>query len=133
MAGAPDLNRSAKEKMRFPRRKRLIIGAVLALIVLLALKVRLGLELFRKTDVGVVGGGVYVVMNQEKNTILLPGNITWEGLQRGEPETVMIEEGVIRPWAWTKAFSPNVYIVRFSSECVSVYDLRRFSGGYYQH
>ncbi len=102
------------------------------LIVLLALKVRLGLELFRKTDVGVVGGGVYVLMNQEKNTILLPGNITWEGLQRGEPETVMIEEGVIRPWAWTKVFSPNVHIVRFSSGCVSVYDLRRFSGGYYQ-
>ena len=85
-----------------------------------------------KGGFGVAGKGVYVVTIGESNEICWGshGALTWRGKAKEKQETVVFDGSRVVPFRWS-ALTNRPVVFRFTPERIYIYDLKKFSGGYY--
>ena len=92
---------------------------------------RFEIAYFNKTGIGPISEGYYVIVDEDPNTLLLPGNKKWTGKSRSQSETVIVSDDGVIPFSWKQAFRDHSVVVCFRPDRVYLCECSRFRRGYY--
>jgi hypothetical protein len=89
---------------------------------------------WQKGGLGVIHPNLHIVLNADKNKLLLAGSDNWIGQGASTPEVAIFYQGKI----WSSQALPNGFdlakaiVISFEAEKIRFFDFGEMTGGYYK-